>query len=344
MLGLVVPMQERDRFAFCVVNVGDSYAYIYNKKVGVKEVTQGSHPIDEIRDMRYSGGALGPADGYNPDLGNLTCSFIVVEKGDLVFLCSDGISDNFDPAVAKFTPRFKADEQTRINANIRKNSEDLLAQKMNKFDNDNTDIALVNEEIVSNNHGSIEDSKSTESGRVSETSSHGSFVICDDKALLESGYMPDDLSHSDVTDCTSNHKELDEHNKPAAETVNMKNSEINCESSSGTSRVPKIDINVMGDGGSETATNGVTIISNESHICDDNYEKEFLSSGEHSLSSSPLDIRLSVNTNQRTVYSSHESLTVQNHNSFVDVIGHSSNEEDDTNSGEEFDVTDRKNC
>ena len=32
---------------------------------------------------------------------------VALDEGDIVFLCSDGISDNFDPAVAKFVPRFK---------------------------------------------------------------------------------------------------------------------------------------------------------------------------------------------------------------------------------------------
>ena len=41
-------------------------------------------------------------DGVNPELSNLTCSMTYVEPGDIVFLTSDGISDNFDPVVGKF--------------------------------------------------------------------------------------------------------------------------------------------------------------------------------------------------------------------------------------------------
>ena len=44
----------------------------------------------------------GPVDGINPELSNLTCSLTLVEPGDIVFLTSDGISDNFDPVVGKF--------------------------------------------------------------------------------------------------------------------------------------------------------------------------------------------------------------------------------------------------
>ena len=55
-----------------------------------------------MRDMRDALGALGPVDGQNPELNNLTCSMTYVDEGDLVFLTSDGISDNFDPVVGKF--------------------------------------------------------------------------------------------------------------------------------------------------------------------------------------------------------------------------------------------------
>ena len=52
--------------------------------------------------MRDALGALGPVDGRNPELSNLTCSLTLVEPGDIVFLTSDGVSDNFDPVVGKF--------------------------------------------------------------------------------------------------------------------------------------------------------------------------------------------------------------------------------------------------
>ena len=56
----------------------------------------------EITEITIISGALGPVDGVNPELSNLTCSMTYVEPGDIVFLTSDGISDNFDPVVGKF--------------------------------------------------------------------------------------------------------------------------------------------------------------------------------------------------------------------------------------------------
>lgn len=55
-----------------------------------------------MRDMRDALGALGPVDGTNPELNNLTVAMTIVDPGDIVFLTSDGISDNFDPVVGKF--------------------------------------------------------------------------------------------------------------------------------------------------------------------------------------------------------------------------------------------------
>ena len=70
--------------------------------------------------MRDALGALGPVDGLNPELSNLTCrwrwkvlyaifislpfSITEVLPGDIVFLTSDGISDNFDPVVTQLHP------------------------------------------------------------------------------------------------------------------------------------------------------------------------------------------------------------------------------------------------
>lgn len=100
-VAVVCQLAASDRWGLCVVNVGDSLAFTYKKGKGVQEVTIGSHFDREERDMRCPGGSLGPVDGYNPDLSNLTFSFTVLDPGDIVFLTSDGVSDNFDPVIAQ---------------------------------------------------------------------------------------------------------------------------------------------------------------------------------------------------------------------------------------------------
>lgn len=72
-------------------------------------ILAGSHDITSMRDIRDAMGALGPVDGNKPELGNLTLSMTIVETGDIVFLTSDGISDNFDPVVGKFADPFSTD-------------------------------------------------------------------------------------------------------------------------------------------------------------------------------------------------------------------------------------------
>lgn len=103
---VICPIRGSDKWAVCVINVGDSLAFVYSKETAThsgrtREITVGSHCSETERDMRCPGGSLGPVDGYNPDLTNLTFSYTQVSAGDIVFLTSDGVSDNFDPVVSQ---------------------------------------------------------------------------------------------------------------------------------------------------------------------------------------------------------------------------------------------------
>ncbi|VDD89610.1 unnamed protein product [Enterobius vermicularis] len=101
-VAVAIQLRQSDTWALCVCNVGDSLCFVYSPVSGVREVTVASHDIFRMRDMRDAGGALGPVDGANPQLNNLTCSMTFVEPGDVIFITSDGVSDNFDPVVGKF--------------------------------------------------------------------------------------------------------------------------------------------------------------------------------------------------------------------------------------------------
>lgn len=82
-------------------------------------------------------GALGPVDGVNPELSNLTCSMTYVEPGDIVFLTSDGISDNFDPVVGKFCVPKRGSDFAKANPasgdKPRKQSKDLPPASYNNL-------------------------------------------------------------------------------------------------------------------------------------------------------------------------------------------------------------------
>ncbi|KAL5273066.1 hypothetical protein ACFFRR_000062 [Megaselia abdita] len=128
-VAVVLPLggQNADRYVVCACNVGDSLGYVYSKKHGVREFTEGSHDISSNRDMRDALGALGPADGTKPELSNLTLSMTTVDAGDIVFLTSDGISDNFDPVVGKFAEAWTKTDLITTKPNITTNN--MLAPK-----------------------------------------------------------------------------------------------------------------------------------------------------------------------------------------------------------------------
>jgi len=113
----VLPLRDSPDFAVCTVNVGDSLTYIFSKRYGMNELSIGSHDINEERDIRDAGGAIGPVNGKKPHLTNLTFSVTTCEPGDIVFLTTDGISDNFDPVVTKIAvPGKKDSELTSVGA------------------------------------------------------------------------------------------------------------------------------------------------------------------------------------------------------------------------------------
>lgn len=135
------------KYIACTCNVGDSLAYVYSKKTGVREITRGSHDIHCMRDMRDALGALGPVDGSNPELNNLTLAMTEVEKDDIVYLTSDGISDNFDPIVGKFAilPNKKKNNDTRQNnknASAHRKADNLRKTNSAGF-NDTNELPVV---------------------------------------------------------------------------------------------------------------------------------------------------------------------------------------------------------
>lgn len=77
-------------WAVCTLSIGDSTAYVFNKEKGVLELTYGARNINDDRDMRNVGGALGHVYGRKPDVSNLNYSLMYIKEGDIVFLVSDG--------------------------------------------------------------------------------------------------------------------------------------------------------------------------------------------------------------------------------------------------------------
>lgn len=89
-----------------------------------------------MRDMRDALGALGPVSGSEPELNNLTVAMTIVDVDDIVFLTSDGISDNFDPVVGKFAIP-KKDLTKNCDVNDNHMDAKILADNSRKNNNDN---------------------------------------------------------------------------------------------------------------------------------------------------------------------------------------------------------------
>ncbi|KAJ8964216.1 hypothetical protein NQ314_005045 [Rhamnusium bicolor] len=94
----------------------------------LEESVAGSHDINCNRDMRDALGALGPVDGINPELSNLTLSITTLRKGDIVIVASDGLTDNFDPNVCRFTVNSNIDPAKPKRPSINKTSRNITTQ------------------------------------------------------------------------------------------------------------------------------------------------------------------------------------------------------------------------
>lgn len=115
-------------WAVCTLSIGDSTAYVYNRSRGVFELTYGARNLNDERDMRNVGGALGHVYGIKPDVSNLNYSVMYIRENDIVFLVSDGVSDNLDPCVSQ-TARKKSTDKI---------PNEILADNNNRVKSTNT--------------------------------------------------------------------------------------------------------------------------------------------------------------------------------------------------------------
>lgn len=103
-LAVVVELEEAksgNKWGICVLSVGDSICYVWRHDM--QEVHEVTALIREGKERQQwdSGGCLGANIGDHPDLTNLRCCFAPLAEHDIVFLSSDGVSDNFDPVTLR---------------------------------------------------------------------------------------------------------------------------------------------------------------------------------------------------------------------------------------------------
>lgn len=113
----IMTTSSSSMYVVCTLSIGDSTAYVFNREKGVFELTKGSRNTNNDRDMRDVGGALGYVYGKKPDLSNINYSIMYIKSNDIVFLVSDGISDNFDPAISGVARKRKTQQQNTTSNN-----------------------------------------------------------------------------------------------------------------------------------------------------------------------------------------------------------------------------------
>jgi hypothetical protein len=95
-LSVAVVIQLADQsWRLCTMQVGDSPILVYQPSL-CKVIEVGRNCLeDSVKNLTDSGGCLGPSKGHIPDLSNLTFCCMPVLPGDIVFVTSDGITDNY---------------------------------------------------------------------------------------------------------------------------------------------------------------------------------------------------------------------------------------------------------
>lgn len=96
--------EQIPKWGFIFLSVGDCKAFHWNHKTGeVTDITEGNR--GKVTDASDPGGRLGPFTGQgSPDLRNMRVYFYSVNEGDICFVVSDGVHDNFDPRQLGKTP------------------------------------------------------------------------------------------------------------------------------------------------------------------------------------------------------------------------------------------------
>ncbi|CAF0905029.1 unnamed protein product [Brachionus calyciflorus] len=137
-------------WAVCTLSIGDSTAYVFNKNKGVFELTFGARNLNNDRDMRNVGGALGGVYGNKPDVSNLNYSVMYIKENDIVFLVSDGVSDNLDPIVSQ-TAKKRANLSSSSSQSHAELHNGCQLPEMSPYERYVCSLAHMNEILLRNN-------------------------------------------------------------------------------------------------------------------------------------------------------------------------------------------------
>ena len=147
--------KSKGEWGLCVVSVGNSSCFVWQNRTGVAyEVTFAA--VGSTKDALDYGGCLGPSIGDDPDLSNLICCYATVSDDDVIFLTTDGISDNFDPVtllqgsteIQNVSPTLPLLTQDQRETGKLLNLSNVLQKARSQRRNDHLSALALNEALV----------------------------------------------------------------------------------------------------------------------------------------------------------------------------------------------------
>ena len=116
------------------LSVGDCSSFVYDPNTKLIRPLQARGEREGVTD---AGGCLGPQVGIDPDLENLVLTYSRVQPDEIVFLVSDGVTDNFDTKFnANADPKLPTDTPTgysKLLQKIFKNTKCLTREEKSRL-------------------------------------------------------------------------------------------------------------------------------------------------------------------------------------------------------------------
>ena len=146
-------------WVFVFASIGDCKAFLWDsKKKIIEELTPDSRG-DNFMDASDCGGRIGPYINGGPDLRNLEVFMAPCAEGDLIFVCSDGVHDNFDPQFQGISPKdlgsdieswneIEPDEANALKSAFRCSKLNEVIDINNKFNGSTIDLPEITNTIV----------------------------------------------------------------------------------------------------------------------------------------------------------------------------------------------------
>jgi len=97
------PADKGYHWVFTAVSLGDCKAYHVSKGNLNEIIVRNRHTTTDVKDPGGRLGPFGPAE--LADLRNLTVLSQPCEEGDIIFICTDGVHDNFNPHILGKKPQ-----------------------------------------------------------------------------------------------------------------------------------------------------------------------------------------------------------------------------------------------